>query len=73
VYYVLYICEIYSYEYDPEILRTDKIELYCRWLYQTASTDGKPRVIIMYYRIYEDYSQIYLFIDRLKQVINGKG
>jgi hypothetical protein len=60
--------KFYSYDYDPEILRADKIELYCRWLYQTALADGKPRVLVLYYRIDVDYSRISLCIDRLKKV-----
>jgi hypothetical protein len=66
VYTVLY--EFYSYFGDPEILHAAKIEKYCRWLYQTARADGKPRVLVLHYQMDRSYSPITLFINRLKQV-----
>jgi hypothetical protein len=48
-------------------LDANKIDLYCRWLYQPARADGKPRLLILG-RLNVDYSPISLFIDRLKQV-----
>jgi hypothetical protein len=56
-----------NYSYDPENLRTDKIELYYRWLYQTARADGKKRVLDLV-RMDVNYAPISLFIERLKQV-----
>jgi hypothetical protein len=41
------------------------MDLYCRWLYQTARADGKPRLLFLGNM---DMAPIYLFIDRLKQV-----
>jgi hypothetical protein len=53
------------YSYDRENLDAKTIDLYCRWLYQTARADGKPRVL--------HFGSFYVtpisrFIDRLKQV-----
>jgi hypothetical protein len=61
--------EFYSNDDDPEILQANMIALYCRWLYQAALADGKPRVLQFERRDILDYSPIYLFIDRIKQVI----
>jgi hypothetical protein len=43
------------------------IDLYCRWLYQTARADGKSRVL-QFLRMKVNSTPISLFIDRLKQV-----
>jgi hypothetical protein len=59
-------CEFYSYA--PDNLHANKIDLYCRWLYQTARVDGKPRVLFLG-RLDVNYSPISLFINRLKQVM----
>jgi hypothetical protein len=49
------------------------IDLYCRWLYQTARADGKPRVL-NFERRNVNSAPIFLFIDRLKQVmVKAKG
>jgi hypothetical protein len=48
----------------------DRIDLYCRWLYQTARADGKPRVLAVGRNL--DFAPISLFIERLKQVIMVK-
>jgi hypothetical protein len=53
------------YSFDRENLDAKTIDLYCRWLYQTARADGKPRVL--------HFGSFYVtpisrFIDRLKQV-----
>jgi hypothetical protein len=48
-------------------LQPNKIDLYCRWLYQTARADGKPRVL-HFRRKNVDSAPISLFIDRIKQV-----
>jgi hypothetical protein len=44
------------------------IDLYCRWLYQAAHADGKPRMILLE-RLNVDSAPISLIIDRIKQVI----
>jgi hypothetical protein len=49
-------------------LHAKTIDLYCRWLYQTARADGKPRVLLIG-RENADSAPISLFINRLKQVI----
>jgi hypothetical protein len=60
-----YVCEFYSY--DDENWQPDKFDLYCRWLYQTARADGKPRVLQL--GTFEmDSAPISLFIGRIKQV-----
>jgi hypothetical protein len=65
------VCAFTFYSYDDdddENLDTDKIDLYCRWLYQTARADGKPRMFFLG-RVDEDFSApVFLFIDRIKQV-----
>jgi hypothetical protein len=52
-------------------LLPNKIDLYCRWLYQTARADGQPRMLRLYYMDL-DYAPIFHFVDRLKQVIMVK-
>jgi hypothetical protein len=47
-------------------LQQNKIDLYCRWLYQTAGADRKPRLLFLGSI---NVTSISLFIDRLKQVI----
>jgi hypothetical protein len=63
-------CEFFSY--DRKNLQADMIDfdLYCRWLYQTARADGKPRVLIIG-RKDVDSTPISLFIDRIIQVKAG--
>jgi hypothetical protein len=56
-----------KYSYDLLNLQANKIDLYCRWLYQTARVDGKPRMLVIGRRDM-DYSRIAPFIDRIKQV-----
>jgi hypothetical protein len=62
--------EFYSNKYEPEILQPTKIDLYCRWFYQTACADGKPRVL-KFGRIIMDFSPIYLLIHRIRQVLHA--
>jgi hypothetical protein len=52
-------------------LHPNTIDLYCRWLYQTGRADRKPRVLVVG-NFDVDSAPIYLFIDRLKQVIMVK-
>jgi hypothetical protein len=61
-------CEFYSC--DAKNLHANTIDLYCRWLYQTARADGKPRVL-GFERVHVDSAPISLFIDRIKQVKAG--
>jgi hypothetical protein len=49
-------------------LHATRIDLYCRWLSQTARADGKPRVLIFVRRNAES-APISLFIDQIKKVI----
>jgi hypothetical protein len=50
-------------------LHATQIDLYCRWLYQAARADRKPRLLFLKRM---NVTPIYLFIDRLKQVIMVK-
>jgi hypothetical protein len=55
-------------------LHPTKIDLYCRWLYQTqtARADGKPRVL--QFSVNKNCASISLFIDRIKKVmVKAKG
>jgi hypothetical protein len=62
-----------QYSYDPQNLQPNKIDLYCRWLYQTARSDGKPRVL-QFGRVNTNSAPISLFIDRIKKVmVKAKG
>jgi hypothetical protein len=58
---------LWFYSYDAINLEPDKIDLYCRWLYQTPRADGKPRVLLIG-RENSDSAPISLLIDRIKQV-----
>jgi hypothetical protein len=61
-------CEFYSYDCDDlQNLQPNKIDLYCRWLYQTEHADGKPRML-QFLRKDVDSAPISHFIDRIKQV-----
>jgi hypothetical protein len=48
-------------------LQPNTIDLYCRWLYQTARADGEPRVLL-FGRRDVDSAPISLFIERIKHV-----
>jgi hypothetical protein len=51
-------------------LHATKIDLYCRWLYQSTRADGKPRVLVIGRRDV-DSTPISLFIERIKKVKAG--
>jgi hypothetical protein len=67
---IKHISESEYYSYDPKNLHATQIDLYCRWLYQPARADGKPRVLIIG-RKDVDYSPVSFFIDRIRQVKVG--
>jgi hypothetical protein len=60
-------CEFYSYDYEDLDAKT--IDLYCRWLYQTARADGESRVLQLGRFDMESAPNSPLFIDRIKQVM----
>jgi hypothetical protein len=55
------------YSYDANNLQPGKIDLYCRWLYQTPRADGNPRVLL-FGQMQTDSESISFFLNRIKQV-----
>jgi hypothetical protein len=56
------------YSYDHENVDAKIIDLYCRWLYQTARADGKSRVL-QFGNLNMDSARISVFIERIKKVM----